>query len=164
MENKLRTFIFATFALFLLSVSALACSCLHAMEANNFTGQVFALQKLEPKRKPEINYEKPIAKATVKLWQQDDSLKYKVKLVAEVTTDENGRFSLENINPGKYSLDIYADGFDGFSSMLTISEFSNRSKDKIEIGLPPPFHCCIADVKVQKTENNLKDKGTPNRL
>ena len=152
MATKLKISFATIFVLFGLSVSAFGCSCMYSFKADNLTGQVFALQKPQPKQKPELNYEKPVSKAVVRLRQIDDTQKGERKLIAESDVDESGRFSLESIKPGNYILEIYASDYDGLVAFVTVVESSSQKKDKIEIGLPPPAHCCGAYVKIQKTE------------
>jgi hypothetical protein len=158
MTNKLKTICVIVFTLLCFNTSAFACSCIYGIETNNLTGQIFAVQHLGTKFKPEPNYEKPIAKARIVLTQRDETQKneYKYKLISEVFADESGRFSLENIKPGKYVFNVYASGYEGVSASLTFSESSNRKPDKIEIALPPPFSCCGASVRVKKTEKTSR--------
>lgn len=152
MANKLKTFSVVFFVIFCFNVSASACSCIYGIETNSLTGQIYAVQNLDLKPKPEPNYEKPIAKARIVIMQRDDTRKNEYQLIAEVFTDENGSFSLDNIKPSKYVFSVYASGYDGVSTSLTLLESSSRKPDKIEIALPPPFYCCRAYIKVKKTE------------
>ena len=156
MTNKIKTIFVVVFALLCFNTSAFACSCIYGIETNNLTGQIFAVQNLDIKPKSEPNYEKPIAKARIVLAQRDEAQKNEYKLIAEVFADENGRFSLDNIKPGKYVFNVYASGYEGLSTSLTLSESSNRKLDKIEIALPPPFYCCRAYVRVKKTEKTSR--------
>jgi hypothetical protein len=145
MRNKLRTILAVTFTLFLSGVSAFACTCSYeGIKARGFSGQIFSIAY--DKQVPDFN--NPLPKATLKLLKRTDD---EDKLVAEVIADESGRFSLENIKPGKYFLQAEFPTFSYVFVQIKISGGSRRKKDKIVIALAPGLTCCEGYAKVQKS-------------
>ena len=145
MRNILKIFFAITFTLFLFSVSTLACVCvLDKIKVNGFSGQVFAVSKANP------NYKEPFTQATIKLSKRTN----KPQLIITVTTDENGRFSLENIKAGKYILEVSASNFYKVVTDIRIVLSSSRKKDTLEIGLEPGITCCGGYTKVQKAKKS----------
>ncbi len=143
MISKLKAIFAVIFALFLLNISALACTCTYAdIKAKGFSGQVFAAyEKVLP------NYKEPLPKATLKLLKRTDDGD---KVIAEVVADENGRFSLENVKSGKYFLQVEATNFQYVFVPIKISKGSSRKKDEIFISLAPALTCCEGVARVQK--------------
>ena len=134
MRNILKTFFAVSFTLFLFSVSTLACVCVRdKIKANGFNGRVFAVSEANP------NYKEPFPRATVKLLKRIDDGD---KLIAEITTDETGRFSLETVKAGKYILEASAPNFYKIVTEIKIVPSSSRRKDVLEIGLEPGLECC----------------------
>ena len=145
MRNILKTFFAVTFTLFLFSVSTLACVCVRdKIKVNGFSGQVFAVSEANP------NHKEPFSQATIKLSKPTN----KLQLIFTVTTDENRRFSLENIKAGKYILEISAPNFYKVVSEIKIVQSSSRKKDTLEIGLEPGITCCGGYAKAQKTKKS----------
>jgi len=146
MRNILKTFFAVTFTLFLFSISTLACVCVRdKIKANGFSGQVFAVSEANP------SYKEPFTQATIKLSKRTN----KLQLILVVTTDESGRFSLENIKAGKYILVADAPNFQAVWTEIKIVRSSSRKKDEIEIGLDPSvMDCCVGYAKVQKAKKS----------
>ena len=143
MRNILKTFFAVTFTLFLFSVSTLACVCVRdKIKANGFSGQVFAVSEANP------NFKEPFPQATIKLSKRTN----KLQLILVVTTDESGRFSLENIKAGKYILEASAPNFYKVLTEIRIVVSSSRKKDVLEIGLEPGITCCAGYAKVLKAK------------
>ena len=145
MRNILKTFFAIIFTLFLFSVSTLACVCVRdKIKVNGFNGQVFAVSEANP------NYKEPFTQATIKLSKPTNTL----QLIFTVTTDETGRFSLENIKAGKYILEISAPNFYKVVTDIRIVVSSRRKKDVLEIGLEPRITCCGGYAKAQKAKKS----------
>jgi len=113
------------------------------LKAKGFDGQVIAAYDTRP------NDRDPIEKATVKLLKQTDDGD---TVIAEAVTDENGRFEVGNIKPGKYILEVRATAFETVATEIKIVKSSNRKADEILVGLQPSFKCCAGYAKVQKTK------------
>ena len=145
MTSKLKTIFVLAFMLFLFSVSAFACTCTYSgIKAKGFSGQIFVVTY----GKPLPDFDSPIPKATVKLLKRTDDGD---KIVAEVIADENGRFSLDNIESGKYFLKAESTHFSSVYVQVKISGGSRRKKDKIVIALAPGLTCCEGYAGVQKS-------------
>lgn len=143
----------AAFALFLFAVPALACTCVYSdiKAQKSFRGQVFAaLPKMKPSEMTD-----PLPNATVKLIKRTDGENV---VIAEAVADENGRFMLENIKPGKYILQAHSPTLQDIYVRIKISAGSGRKKDEIVIGLPLPFTCCEGYIEVRKAGTHLKKR------
>ena len=149
MTIRLKTLLVSTFAIFWLNASAQACLCYRFIEANNSTGQVLVMPKRTPYYKTEPNYDEPIPKASIILSQPDETDNKKYKIVVEIKTDENGRFSLKGIKPGIYQMDVGASDYNGVSFELKITGNSIYRKDNIVIGLSTDRNCCGGYVKAE---------------
>ena len=144
MRRKLKLIFGVCVTLVLLSIPTFACTCSYdGIKAKGVSGQVFGISHGE--RKPDFNQALP--QATVKLLIQtaDDQ-----KIVAEGTADKDGRFSLENIKPGKYFLKIQSEGFSSVFVPIRVSKLSGK-KDQIIIALAPGLQCCEGYAGVQKS-------------
>lgn len=62
------------------------------------------------------------------------------KTVAEATTDENGRFSIENMRQGKYEFEAKATSFKRFTTTLYVRR-GYKAKQKILVALDAGFGC-----------------------
>jgi hypothetical protein len=145
MTYKLKTTFAVTFTLFLFNVSAFACTCSYDdIKARGVSGQIFSIAY--GKQMPDFNAALP--NATVKLLKRTDD---EDKLIAEVVADENGRFSIEGVKPGKYFLKAESTHYSSVYVRIKISSASPRTKDKIIIGLAPGLACCEGYAKVQKS-------------
>lgn len=141
MIGKLKIFFAVIFILFLLSVSALACTCIRStIKSKGFSGQVIAFYKARPNKDA-------IPKATVKLLKRTDDGD---KVIAKIVIDENGRFSVENIKSGKYILEVEAEHFQTITTLIKISKSSKQKKDEIVVALDFSLECCEGYARVQK--------------
>ena len=113
------------------------------MKARGFSGQVIAAYDTRPDDRD------PIEKATVKLLKRTNNGD---KIFAEITTDVNGRFAVENLKPGKYILEVSATHFETVVTEIKVLESSNQKKDELLVGLQPSLDCCAGYAKVQKTK------------
>ena len=139
MMNTLKTFFVATFTLFLLSFSAFGCECFpNKIKIKGFSGQV-----VFPMSKPK----EPIPNATVRLLKQHNGAD---KIIAEIVTDENGRFAIADVETGKYTLSVEAKGFYKFSTEIKIVKSSGRKKRELEIGLTVNRTCCDGYASLRK--------------
>ena len=142
--NIRKTILALIFTLFLFSVSTLACTCVRdSLKARGFSGQVIAAYDTRPDDRD------PIEKATVKLLKRTNNGD---KIFAEITTDVNGRFAVENLKPGKYILEVSATHFETVVTEIKVLESSNQKKDELLVGLQPSLDCCAGYAKVQKTK------------
>ena len=144
MINKLKTFLAATFTLFLLCVSAQACTCVRDdLEARGFRGEVFNIYGVE------TSIKEPVKNATVKLLKET---RRGDKLIVEVFTDENGRFDIPKVKAGNYILEVKFKVFVTVSTRIKILKSSDETKDKLLIRLEPAStKCCVGEAKVQKS-------------
>lgn len=148
MTNKLKTIPAAIFALFLFSVSTLACTCVYipVKAKQSFSGQVFAIMPNEKSPDPK----NIVPQAAVKLWVHTDE---KNTVVAQNIADENGRFVLENVKPGNYVLQVSSPPSRRLGDIyvrIKISPGSSLGKREIIFGLAPVLACCEGYVKAQK--------------
>ncbi|MCB0304307.1 MAG: TonB-dependent receptor [Calditrichaeota bacterium] len=80
----------------------------------------------------DANLGAPISYAEIILYQQEDSIQ-----VTGTITGPEGQFSLENISPGTYMVEVYFLGYENrFFRDITV-EASNRGADLGRIGLSP---------------------------
>jgi hypothetical protein len=151
--SKLKNIFAAIFALFLFSVSTFACTCVYSdiKAKRSFRGQVFGINLKEKVPDPK----NIVPKAMVKLWMRTDE---EDTVIAETVADENGRFVLENIKPGKYILDVSYQPYNlqNVAVRIKISRGSSLRKKEIIIGLPIVPTCCEGYIKVQKAKKRLK--------
>ena len=154
MTRKLRTIFALTFTLFLFSVSTLACTCVRdTIKSKGFSGQVIAFYKSRPNEKDAV------PKATVKLLKRTDDGD---KVIAELVTDENGRFNVENLKSGKYILDVRAKNFQTISTLIKVSKAPKQKKEEIIVALDFSLDCCEGYAKVQKSTLRVSE-DTPNK-
>ena len=139
MKSKLKYIFVVTFTLFLLSVSIFACTCeREKIKAKGFSGRVVI------QTAPEIK--QPLSKAIIKLLKRIDGRDI---IVAEVVTDEDGRFAVPNIESGKYILKAEALDFQKLSTEIKIVKGSSRKKE-LEIGLEVAAVCCAGYFTVRQ--------------
>jgi hypothetical protein len=72
--------------------------------------------------------EDPLAGATVELFGPGDSTEQHA-----THTDERGRFKIEGLAPGEYSLHVRASGFNSVIGKVVISKKAPRKKIRIEL-------------------------------
>ena len=153
--NKLKSIPAAIFALILLSVSALGCTCVYSgIKANgSFQGQVFGITQNEKMPDPK----NIVPKATVKLWLPTDE---ENTIIAQTVADENGRFVLENVKPGNYIFQVSGQmyGLQDIVVGMKILSGSNLMEKEIIIGLAPGLTCCEGYIKVRKAKKRLKNE------
>lgn len=87
-------------------------------------------------------------KATVRLLKQTDN---RNKVVAEVVTNEKGRFAVADIESGKYILQAEAPNFQTLVVEIKITQGSSRNKE-LEIGLEVAADCCTGYAILRKTK------------
>ncbi len=139
--NILKTFFVLTFTLFLFCIPTFACECFHQkIKIKGFSGQV-----VFPSTKPK----KPIPNAIVRLSKRTTNGDI---AIAEVVTDENGRFDVTDVKSGKYILQTEAKGFYKFSTEIKIIKSSSRKKRELEIGLNVIIICCDGYANVRKVK------------
>jgi hypothetical protein len=143
MKNKSKNFLAIVFTIFLLNISVFACTCVrNNLKLKGFRGQVFAVNEAQP------DYKEPFPKATVRLLERNDD---EEKIIAEVLTDENGKFEIEKFKSGKYILEIFAPNFQKVVTRIKITKSSSRKLDNLVIGLEPSLDCCVGFAKVEKS-------------
>jgi len=78
---------------------------------------------------------RPLAEVKVSLYKEEKG----VELLTTVTTDENGRFILDNISAGIYSLGFEASGKIDEFQLEAVQEFNNRIRVKRGTNQTVPF-------------------------
>jgi hypothetical protein len=126
-------------------LSALAvCVCVRGtLKVTEIRGQVVATSKLRP------SVEEPMSNASVKVLK---CYAGECQTVAESTTDERGRFTIEGVKPGKYELEASATHFQRVVVGLKVSGGSGGKKKEIVMALEPGMDCCAGRAEVR----NLK--------
>ncbi|MGB7729481.1 MAG: carboxypeptidase regulatory-like domain-containing protein [Candidatus Acidiferrum sp.] len=83
----------------------------------------------------------PIAQAKVRIWKED-------VLVAEVQTDDNGKFSFDTLKDGNYDIGFLAEPFHRFSFPITIRKSRQKCNRSLEVVLAIGTSCgCSAALK-----------------
>lgn len=130
--------------MFLLSASsAYACTCVRErIKLKGFSGQVFAITRARPDNK-EI-----FPNAEIRLMKDKGNAR---EIIAFLTTDENGKFSLENVKPGNYVLETSAKNFQTVLTEIKIERASKQKPEELIIGLDPNvMDCCVGYIKIKK--------------
>jgi hypothetical protein len=141
MTSKLKNIFAVIFTLFLLSISTLACTCVRdKIKAENFSGRV--VMQTAPQTK------EPLAKVTFKLIKRTDNGD---EVFASIVTNENGRFAVPEVKPGKYILQTEAPNFQRLSTEIKIVKGSSRKKE-LEIGLEVGATCCTGYAILRRTK------------
>lgn len=91
--------------------------------------------------------EEPIPNASVKLLKCVDG---DCQTIAEVQTDESGRFSIERVKPGEYDIVATVTHFEKVWVGLKVNGKSGDRSKEIVFGLGPGLNCCAGWAKVRK--------------
>lgn len=127
--------------LIFLQNEAAACTCVRdKIKAKGFSGRVIIQTAPQTKE--------PLSNAIVKLLKRTDSGD---KVIAEVATNEEGRFAIENVESGKYILEAEAVNFQKVSTEIKIVKGSSKKKE-LEIGLEVGITCCVGYATVRRTK------------
>jgi hypothetical protein len=122
------------------------CTCIRgALKAAAVRGRVVATYEQRP--------EEPIANATVKVMK---CLEGDCQTIAELTADENGRFSIEGIKSGEYEIVASARHFQEIWVKLKVRGRSTDKKEEIVFGLEPGLACCAGWAKVEKANAKVR--------
>ena len=119
-----------------------ACICVRdEIASHGFRGEIFNVYGAKEEKRDSIK------NASIELRKETNK---GIKVVAAVISNDEGKFEIKGVRPGKYILYVKAEHFLSVSTRIKILKLKPQFKDKISIRIEVGIDCCIGEISVQR--------------